>query len=121
LLALLGPAVTTRVSTRGALALGGLSAARLAAAREAAQASKATAAILFWIWGGPSQLETWDMKPVAPVESRGPFRPTKTNVSGIEICELFPQLGKLADKYTLIRSLHRKPAHPRYSLNSPLS
>jgi hypothetical protein len=74
------------------------------------------------MWGaGPSQLETWDMKPEAPLEFRWPFRPIKTNVSGIEICELFPQLAKLADKYTLICSLHRKPAQLRYSLNSPLS
>lgn len=92
------------------LSLGGLSAAHLAAARAAAGECKDTAVILFWMWGGPSQLETWDMKPEAPVEFRGPFRPTPTNVPGIEICELFPRLAKIADKYALIRSLHHEMA-----------
>lgn len=62
------------------------------------------------MWGGPSQLETWDMKPAAPVEYRGPFRPISTNMPGIDICELFPRLAKIADKYALIRSLHHEMA-----------
>ena len=109
-----GPASRREFLRAGVLALGGLTAAQLAAAREAAagtkDTAKDTAVILFWMWGGPSQLETWDMKPDAPVEFRGPFRPISTNVSGIEICELFPQLAKIADKYALIRSLHHEMA-----------
>jgi len=62
--------------------------------------------ILLWLWGGPSQLDTFDLKPQAPLEYRGPFSPIPTNVPGIEICELFPQLARSADKYSLIRTLH---------------
>ena len=105
-----GPASRREFLRAGMLALGGLTAAQLAEAREAAAGPTDTAVILFWMWGGPSQLETWDMKPDAPVEFRGPFRPIHTNVSGMEICELFPQLSKVADKYALIRSLHHEMA-----------
>ena len=69
-----------------------------------------TSVILFWMWGGPSQIETFDPKPNAPSEYRGPFRPIATSVPGIEICELFPQLAKIADRYSLIRSLHHEMA-----------
>ena len=62
--------------------------------------------ILFWANGGPSQLDTFDLKPEAPIEYRGPFRPIKTNVAGIEICELFPNLARLADKFSIVRSIH---------------
>jgi uncharacterized protein (DUF1501 family) len=105
-----GPPSRRTFLRAGALALGGLTAAQLAAARQAAQGAQDTAVILFWMWGGPSQLETWDMKPEAPVEFRGPFRPISTNVRGVEICELFPQLARIADKYALIRSLHHEMA-----------
>jgi hypothetical protein len=66
--------------------------------------------ILFWANGGPSHLETFDLKPNAPAEIRGPFKPTKTNVTGIHITEQLPRLAKLADKYTIVRSLHHKRA-----------
>jgi Protein of unknown function (DUF1501) len=56
--------------------------------------------------GGPSQLDTWDMKPDAPSEIRGPFRPIRTNVSGIEISEIFPRMSRHADKFSIIRSVH---------------
>ena len=62
--------------------------------------------ILFWANGGPSQLDLFDLKPQAPVEYRGPFKPIRTNVPGIEITEMLPRMAKIADKYTLIRSLH---------------
>jgi len=55
--------------------------------------------------GGPSHLDTFDLKPDAPAEIRGEFQPIATNVPGIEICELLPRLAKLADKFTIIRSL----------------
>ena len=58
----------------GTLALGGLSLPELLAARAAAPAQE-TSVILFWMWGGPSQYETWDPKPNAPDTIRGPFRP----------------------------------------------
>jgi len=90
------------------LAFGGMTAAQLAAARAVSGSTRDTSVILFWMWGGPSQLETWDMKPDAPIEYRGPFRPMSTNIPGIQICELFPQLAKVADKFSLIRSLHHE-------------
>ena len=72
-----------------------------------------TAVILLWCGGGPSQLETYDMKPDAPVEIRGPMNSIKTNVPGIDVCELLPEHAKVADKFTLIRSVHHGNAgHP---------
>lgn len=68
--------------------------------------------IVLWLWGGPSHLETFDMKPEAPSEYRGAFRPIRTNVGGIEISEHLPKLAKIADKFSLIRSLsHDSPGH----------
>src|SRR5688572_23043441 len=91
----------------GAFALGGLSLPELLAARAAARADDSpTSVILFWMWGGPSQFETFDPKPDAPSEYRGPFRPIRTNVPGIDVCELFPRLAKRADRFALVRSLH---------------
>lgn len=62
--------------------------------------------IVLVLTGGPSHLDTWDMKPDAPSEIRGPFRPIRTNVPGIEISEIFPRMAKHADKYALIRSVY---------------
>ncbi len=66
--------------------------------------------ILLVLTGGPSQLDTWDPKPDAPSEIRGPFRPIKTNVRGIEISEIFPRMARHADKYALIRSVYSDAA-----------
>ena len=93
----------------GALALGGMTLPDLFASRAAAaQGPPDTSVILFWMWGGPSQLETFDMKPEAPSEYRGPLHPVHTNVPGIEICEYMPLLAQRADRYSLIRSLHHE-------------
>src|SRR5215469_9695355 len=66
----------------------------------------AKSVIFVWLWGGPSHLDTWDPKPDAPLEYRGPFSPIATSVPGIRICELFPQLARQADTFTILRSLH---------------
>jgi hypothetical protein len=66
--------------------------------------------ILFWANGGPSHLDTFDLKPDAPAEIRGPFRPIRTNVPGIEINEHLPRLARLADRFALVRSLHHNRA-----------
>src|SRR5437764_1962285 len=66
--------------------------------------------ILLMLIGGPSQLDTFDMKPNAPVEIRGPYRPIKTNVPGIEISENFPRTAKHADKFSIIRSMYHTAA-----------
>src|SRR6266542_1984093 len=62
--------------------------------------------IMLFLVGGPSQLDTWDPKPKAPAEVRGPFQPIKTNVSGMEISEIFPRMAKHADKFSLVRSVY---------------
>ena len=61
-----------------------------------------TAVIFLWLPGGPAHLDTYDMKPEASSEIRGDFRPIHTNVPGMDICELFPQQAKIADKFNLI-------------------
>ncbi|QVL30706.1 DUF1501 domain-containing protein [Telmatocola sphagniphila] len=61
--------------------------------------------IMLFLLGGPSQLDTWDLKPNAPAEVRGPFKPIKTNAPGIEISEIFPKMAKHGDKFSLIRSV----------------
>lgn len=66
--------------------------------------------ILLMLIGGPSQLDTWDMKPGAPSEIRGPHRPIKTNVPGIEISEIFPRTAQHADKFSLVRSVYHTAA-----------
>lgn len=108
-----GPIPRREFLRLGTLALGGLGLSEILAARAAAgQKAADTSVILFWMWGGPSQLETYDMKPDAPAEYRGPFRPIATNVPGVDICELFPRQARLADKFSLIRSLcHEMSSH----------
>ena len=64
--------------------------------------------ILFWANGGPSHLDLFDLKPNAPAEIRGSFRPIRTSVPGMEITELLPNLAKLGDRIALVRSLHHK-------------
>lgn len=88
----------------GALSLFGLGLPRLARASEAPQ-PKAKACILLFMWGGPAQQDTWDMKPAAPAEYRGEFKPIPTAVPGLQICEHMPRLARRADKLCLIRSM----------------
>ncbi len=76
----------------------------------AVDTSKETNCILLMLVGGPSQLDTWDMKPDAPVDVRGPYKPIKTNVPGIEISENFPRMAKHADKFSLVRSMYHTAA-----------
>jgi hypothetical protein len=61
--------------------------------------------IFLFLYGGPSQLDTWDMKPSAPAEIRGPFEPIPTSVPGIQICEYLPRMARLARHYSLVRTL----------------
>jgi hypothetical protein len=64
--------------------------------------------ITIFLVGSPGHLDTWDMKPDAPAEVRGKFKPIATNVPGIRICEHFPLMARMMDKVALIRSLHHK-------------
>lgn len=90
----------------GAMSMGGLTLAGLLRAEaQAGVGSSHKAIINIHLGGGPSHQDMFDLKPNAPVEYRGEFNPIKTNVSGLEICELFPQLATMADKFAVIRSL----------------
>ena len=62
--------------------------------------------IMLFLVGGPSHIDTWDPKPNAPAEGRGPFQPTATNVPGMQISDIFPRMARHADKYSLIRSCY---------------
>src|SRR5262249_11262815 len=66
----------------------------------------ARSVLLLWLWGGPAHLDTWDPKPQAPLEFRGPFSPISSRTPGVRIGELFPQIAALSETYTIIRSLH---------------
>lgn len=74
----------------------------LRAAASAPVSGKATSCILFWLEGGPSQIDTFDPKPTSA------FKPISTNVAGIQVSELLPQMAKRMDKLTLVRSMHTK-------------
>ena len=69
---------------------------------------KAKSAIFIELPGGPSHMDTFDLKPNAPKEYRGEFNPIQTNVPGIDVCELLPLHAKIADKFNLIRSIHHE-------------
>src|SRR4029077_4515083 len=79
---------------------------RMQAMGGAPMAGSARSVLLLWLGAVPAHLATWDPKPGAPLEYRGPFAPIATKVPGIRICELFPQLAQLSDTYAIIRSLH---------------
>ena len=98
----------------GALGLGSLSLAGYLRRAEGRDLSTATAqgAIFIFLNGGPPHLDTFDLKPDAPQEIRGEFKPIATNVPGISICEHMPQLAEVADKFALVRSVsHSLAAH----------
>lgn len=91
----------------GLLGVGGLALSDVMAARAVAETVNSdTSTIMLYLHGGPSQLETYDLKPQAPIEYRSIFNPIATNVSGMEICELFPRQAAIADKFSLVRSLN---------------
>lgn len=102
------------ISRRGVLQVGALSLAGLVG-RDLAAAdlestvggiSNKTSVILLWMAGGPSHIDTYDFKPQAPAEVRGPFKQISTNLPGLDVCELMPRHAAIADKLAVIRSLH---------------
>jgi hypothetical protein len=96
----------------GALATGGdPSLSRLLAAeRDRTNTDTKFSVILFWANGGPSHIDLFDLKPEAPAEYRGAFRPIHTAVPGMEITELLPNLARLGEKIAIVRSLHHNRA-----------
>lgn len=99
----------------GALAAGGFSLSNylnIAAAGEVSQSAKATSAIFINLPGGPSHMDTFDLKPNAEDKVRGKFRPIKTNAPGVEISEHLPKLAACADKFAILRGVsHTLAAH----------
>lgn len=101
----------------GSLSLLGMNLPSLLAGRAAAESTpaadrpisgsfgRAKACILLFMWGGPAQQDTWDMKPQAPAEVRGPFQPIATRVPDTRICEHFPLLAQRTDQLAIVRSM----------------
>jgi hypothetical protein len=104
-----GPISRRSFLEAGALSLLGLGMSDILRAETVAKAAgrktREKSVIFIWLPGGMSHLESYDMKPNAPLEYRGIFSPIKTNVPGIEVCEHLPRHAKIADKYALIRSV----------------
>ncbi|MFN4258607.1 MAG: DUF1501 domain-containing protein [Gemmataceae bacterium] len=107
-----------RIDRRGLLKVGMLGALGLnlpgllrlqAQAAATRQTRRPASVIILHMRGGPSQLETFDMKPDAPEDFRGEFQPIPTNVPGIQICELLPMTARVMDKFSIVRSLE----HPK--------
>ena len=99
----------------GGLNAFGLSAGQLAELQAAAPNSKAKrpkSCVFLFLFGGPSQIDLWDMKPNAPTNIRGEFKPVSTSVPGIQVCEHLPKLAKAMDKICLVRSMtHNMNVH----------
>src|SRR4051812_5568409 len=85
------------------LSLSGL--LRLRAEAPGGAARPARSLILVYLKGGPSQLDTYDLKPGAPEEVRGEYRPIKTRIPGIDVCELFPRQAAIMDRLAVVRSV----------------
>ena len=121
---------TARLNRRQLLRIGGLGAfglslARLFQAEAAARGSLPSSAtpplrhcILIFYYGGPSHLDTWDMKPSAPREIRGEFRPSATTAPGVHVCEHLPHCARIMHRTAIVRSLYikkgRLPAPARH-------
>ncbi len=96
----------------GTLGVGALTLPDLLRLRAQDRATSDTAVILLWMDGGPSQFETYDPKPDAPAEYRGPYQTIRTNVPGLDLCETLPLHAQSADKFAVIRSVaHRESGH----------
>src|SRR3954451_24257405 len=113
-----GCATTCNGTTRrdflkvGALGAIGFSLADFFAAKAAGRVigRDERSAIMIFNLGAPSQLDTFDMKPDAPREIRGPFKPINVKGGGFQISEIFPQIAKIGDKFSLVRSVYHTAA-----------
>ncbi len=100
-----------RVSRRGFLKIGGAAMGGIALNQilemeaSAGIVSSHKAIINVYLPGGPPHIDMWDLKPNAPAEIRGDFKPINTNVPGIQICEMFPKIAAMMDKFVIIRTL----------------
>ncbi len=92
----------------GALAVGGLTLANLLRLQASTPGRRQKALIMVYLNGGPSHIDMYDLKPDAPAEYRGEFRPIKTNVPGLDLCEHLPMQARIADKLAVIRNMRFK-------------
>src|SRR6184192_1171645 len=99
-----------QVGTLGALGFTLSNLTALQAQGAVAQGNDRKSVILIFNLGAPSQLDTWDMKPDAAREIRGPFKPIRTNNPDIQISEIFPLHAKIADKFSLVRTCYHTAA-----------
>src|SRR5205085_12032215 len=77
-----------------------------------AKKRRGNSCVFFFLFGGPSQIDLWDMKPAAPAEVRGTFRPAATRAPGVRVCEHLPKLAGVMDRLCLLRSMtHRMNVH----------
>ena len=96
-----------QAGTVGALGLG-LSDLLAAEALAAADRARAKSVILLFNFGGASHLESFDCKPAGSSDSRGEYKPIPTSVPGTQVCELLPNMAKLAHEYAIVRSVNHK-------------
>jgi hypothetical protein len=94
---------------------------RLRATAGSAVPTSTKSAIMIYLPGGPSHIDMYDLKPDAPVEFRGEFKPIQTNVPGVSICELFPRQAQMWDKLACIRSLVAAPEHSDHETSTGYS
>jgi uncharacterized protein DUF1501 len=99
-----------RLGTAGLLGLSLADVLRLEAQGKRHKARKAGAVIMVWLAGGPATIDMWDLKPEAPANVRGEFKPIATRARGVRICEHLPKMAQVMDKCTLIRSVHHNVA-----------
>src|SRR5438045_5869389 len=107
------------ISRRSFLRVGGLTLSDFLhlSAKGAAAGKRGKSVIMICLGGGPSHVDTYDMKPEAPSEIRGEFRPIKSNVPGMDLCELLPEQAKIADKFAVVRSATwQEPDHQRIEI-----
>jgi hypothetical protein len=104
----------------GALGLGGLTLADLLRAEDRAgsDTTATKSVIMVYLPGGPSHIDLYDMKPDAPVEIRGEFKHIKTNVPGLDVCELMPLQAKIADTFSVVRGFHPGGIHDSQMLTT---
>ncbi|MSR31214.1 MAG: DUF1501 domain-containing protein [Gemmataceae bacterium] len=103
-----------RLLQAGTLGWMGLNQANFLQADSGGAAKPIRSCIFLFYYGGPSHLDTWDMKPNAPAEVRGEFRPIATTVPGIQVCEHMPRSARVVDKLAIVRSMH----HPMRNHNA---
>ena len=103
-----------RMLQAGTLGWLGLDLAGLLRAEQSRATTPIRSCILLFYYGGPSHLDTWDMKPNAPKEVRGEFRSIATTVPGVRVCEHMPRSARVVDKLAIVRSVH----HPMRNHNA---